>query len=226
MMTSFFSPRISNRVLGHTLARCYFPRRPALRGLPCLAHITPSRSKSIYVRLAHEDLCIQEKWGWVFYRTTYKDDVAWERFRDWIEASSREDLRAQGASPLLLGAFDNIFVSDPSLEGASRQQLRPRFREWRKPAFRAENPTRPLPKEYGDIPGRYIYFVVVDEESLDSVLPGGRLSWDKGWKTGWVHFVRCDAELSLGEPPVTDLEFYQDPHWKVLASRVLEPAVA
>ncbi|KAK3898422.1 hypothetical protein C8A05DRAFT_37982 [Staphylotrichum tortipilum] len=70
-------------------------------------------STDLEVQIMLDNLSTQDKWGWVFYRTTYKDDAAWERFRDWIETSSRED---------------NIFVSDLAIEGASQAQLRQRFR--------------------------------------------------------------------------------------------------
>ena len=155
---------------------------------------------------------LEDKWGWVIYRTTYKDDAAWERFRDSVNMSSRGALREQGASPLVLGALDYVFVSDPTLEGASREQLRTRFRKWRKPAIQAENPRRPLPKEWDEIPARYVYFVHVDEDSLNSVVQARRRSRD----SGWVHFVFCDQEVDL-DTSHPKWRWYDD-HWKMLSS--------
>ncbi len=170
---------------------------------------------SHYVKSVHDTLhqTMQEKWGWVIYRTTYKDDGAWERFRNSVNTSSRETLRKQGASPLVLGSLDCIFVSDPVLEGASRDQLLARFRQWRKLAIQAENPQRALPKQWDEIPGRYVYFVEVDEDSLNSVVQASR----QGRDTGWVHFVRCDQEVDLVTPP----QWPEDDSWKMLASRIV-----
>lgn len=171
--------------------------------------------KNIHEAL-HEDK--QGKWGWVIYRTTYKDDAAWERFRDWVNISAREALKEEGASPLVLGALECLFVSDPALDGASRKQLRERFLRWRQAAIRVENPQRALPKEWDEIPSRYVYFVQVDEESLDSVVQASAQSSD----TGWVRFVRCDQEVDLRTPKLEyKWDRLEDFHWKMLASRML-----
>ncbi|KAG7289245.1 hypothetical protein NEMBOFW57_005610 [Staphylotrichum longicolle] len=175
---------------------------------------------SSYVKHIHEALHEdkQGKWGWVIYRTSYKNDAAWERFRDCINISAREALKGEGASPLVLDALDCIFVSDPALDGASRKQLRERFLQWRQPAIRVENPQRALPKEWDEIPSRYVYFVQVDDESLDSVVQASAQSSD----TGWVRFVRCDQEVDLGPLKLEyKWEQLEDYHWKMLASRML-----
>jgi hypothetical protein len=151
-----------------------------------------------YLANIHEDLQLskEDKWGWVIYRTTYKDDAGWERFKGYVNAWSRDALskpEEQDAPPAVLSAMDWTFVSDPAtLDGASRQQLRHRFRDWRDTAIQAENPRRdPVDTNWSQ---RYLFFVRVDEDSLNSVLEGNGEFLD----SGWVHLIRCDEKLDFG----------------------------
>lgn len=167
-----------------------------------LTHSPLSHSQSRFIPAApylqriHNDLEYyqDDRWGWVFYRTTYKDDLAWDTFKRYINTWSRKSLPRRGASPAVLSALEWTFVSNQTtLDGVSREQLRHRFREWRKIAMRAENPRRDpstLIRSI-DIPQRYLYFIQVDEDSLSSVIESGGEFLD----SGWVHLVRCDDEL-------------------------------
>jgi len=68
------------------------------------------------------------------------------------------------------------------LDGASRDNLRKRFREWRTTAVEVENLKRP--REGVNVKllgGRYLVFVYVDEEALVSVLAGEGDWLDPGW---------------------------------------------
>ncbi|KAH6637268.1 hypothetical protein F5144DRAFT_601940 [Chaetomium tenue] len=138
------------------------------------------------------------KLGWVIYRTTYKDDAGWEWFKSYVKAHNQEMLsnpEESDAPPAVLNAMDWTFVSDPAtLDGASRQQLRHRFRDWRNAAVHAENPRRdPVETRWTQ---RYLFFLRVDEDSLNSVLEG------KGdWlDSDWVQLIRCDEELDFDWP--------------------------
>lgn len=93
-----------------------------------------------HLRLIYEMLerSKEDKWGWVIYRTTYKDDAGWDRFKSYVNKWSHDDLSQPGV-PRGLRAADWTFVSDPVFDGASREQLRHHFREWRKTAWNAEN---------------------------------------------------------------------------------------
>jgi hypothetical protein len=131
----------------------------------------------------------EDKWGWIIYRTSYKDDAAWELFKDRL-VNNWTRIRDPDVPPAVLRAMDWTFISDrPTLDGASREQLRERFRAWRETAVQAENPRRdPADTVMGQ---RYRYFLQVDEESLQSVVEGDGDTLDGSW----VNFVRCDDEM-------------------------------
>lgn len=130
----------------------------------------------------------EEKWGWIIYRTTYNDDAAWELFKDRINKWTRID--DPDAPPAVLRGMDWTFISDRStLDGASREQLRERFRAWRETAVQAENPRRDPAVTF--MSGRYRFFLQVDGESLQSVVEGDGNVLDGSW----VNLVRCDDEM-------------------------------
>ncbi len=147
------------------------------------------------------------KWGWVIYRTSYKDDAAWDRFQHYVSEWSQKALKEDDASPVVSGAVDWTFVSDPALDGAPREQLRERFHRWRKTAIWTENPRRRSPETSLDIPQRYMYFVQVDEDALDSVMRAGTPDQD----AGAVHFVHCDDKMPNGTDEV----------WTMLSKKVV-----
>ena len=169
------------------------------------------------------------KWGWVIYRTSYKDDAAWDRFQRYVNEWSREALKEDGASALVSGAVDWTFVSDPALAGASREQLRERFHEWRKTAIWAENPRMHLLQTSGDIPQRYVCFVQVDEDALNSVAQGSKPDQD----AGAVHFVRCDDEMPRlpgwwGDDfwPMLSKKIVSIQFWETIGTSIQNPGVA
>ncbi len=147
------------------------------------------------------------KWGWVIYRTSYKDDAAWDRFQRYVNEWSRVALKKDNASPLVSGAVEWTFVSDPALDGARREELRVRFYRWRKTAIWTENPRMRSPKTSLNIPQRYMYFVQVDEDALDSVMRAGTPDQD----AGAVHFVHCDDKMLN----------WTDEVWTMLSKRIV-----
>ena len=150
-----------------------------------------------------------DKWGWVIYRTSYKDEAAWERLRDCMTRWSRDALEDEDASPRVRGTVDWRFVSDPTLEGASHDELRGRFRAWRDAVYLTET-RRPPPQEDDDRTQRYMYFVEVDEPALESVARGG------GGLTV-VNLVRVDH----GVPYAAEAE--DEDVWPVLARTAVSP---
>ncbi|KAK4149456.1 hypothetical protein C8A00DRAFT_18863 [Chaetomidium leptoderma] len=180
-----------------------------------------SDEKYSHLHVIYEDLqrLKEDKWGWVIYRTTYKDDAGWDRFKSYVKKWSDDDFSKPGV-PRGLSAGGWTFVSDPALDGASREQLRHHFREWRKTAWHTENPRRKLafPTSMSDLSPRYIMFIQVDEESLNSVLDGTGDITDPAW----VHLVRCDDDLDVGvQPPFqhprTD-QWVVDEGWMMIAA--------
>jgi hypothetical protein len=117
-----------------------------------------------------------DKWGWVIYRTTYRDDEAWARFRARVEEESRADV-AQTNAPEIVGQLEWTWVEDKdSLDGISRDALRERFRRWvedERARILAESGEEKLGFDPAAVP-RYAFFVQVDEEALLSVAE----SWD------------------------------------------------
>jgi hypothetical protein len=171
----------------------------------------------------------EDKWGWVIYRTTYKDDEGWERFKQHVNAQlQKELLQSDEVPPSLLKARDWIFVSDKAtLDGAHKQELRYRFREWRDTAVQVGNPRR----DSGDkeLSQRYTFFIRVDEASLKSVLKGldaGDTIW-----TGWVHLIRCNDRCDFERPrdhKGEDLDWnasgnpdQEDDGWTMIASDMI-----
>ena len=210
-------PGMPTRVLRHTLAR----HTPFLTPLMTPPHPRP-RFASFEAQQVHEYLQGHnlDKWGWVIYRTSYKDDAAWERFQRYITTWSREALKGEDASHLVSGAAEWTFVSDPALDGASREQLRARFREWRKTAIQAENPRlASLPTTSEDMTQRYIYFVQVDEEALGSAAVQESAPHRDA---GVVRFVRCDGDDAL-EQPLGRLRWAagDDEVWTMMPKRIV-----
>jgi hypothetical protein len=113
-----------------------------------------------------------DKWGFVIYRCTYKDDDGWLRFKEILHEYTRKSMQRSDA-PEAADSLDWTFVEDQgALDRASRSQLRERFNQWAAHAFMIEQPraqahTHPNPT-FG-VP-RYNYFIQVDEEALQSVL--------------------------------------------------------
>ena len=60
----------------------------------------------------------EDKWGWIIYRTSYKDDAAWELFKDRL-VNNWTRIEDPDLPPAVLRAMDWTFISDrPTLDGA------------------------------------------------------------------------------------------------------------
>ncbi|CRL22544.1 unnamed protein product [Penicillium camemberti] len=114
-----------------------------------------------------------EKWGWVFYRTTYKDDEAWDIFKQKVDISVRSIINLDPRSEINEAMFDKlkfIFIEDKAkLDGASKEDLRAHFQEWVADSFSAENPRADQKLLYDNEPvARYRFFFEIDEDALRS----------------------------------------------------------
>lgn len=134
-----------------------------------------------------------DKWGWVIYRTTYEDDEGWTRFKDFITRQSHADI-ADSDAPEIADSLEWTFIEDrATLNGASKDQLRSRFKEWASDALKTEQP-RVEDHRFGafGIP-RYTYFIDVDEGSLKSVVYDTPQPSERDlWGMGYVNFVDAD----------------------------------
>ncbi|KAK4126348.1 hypothetical protein N657DRAFT_679297 [Parathielavia appendiculata] len=163
--------------LWHTLVRQrYFQPAPHLIRQPATLH----RSAPA---------CLMPSLSLRVPRTTYKDDIAWEGFKACVQEWTCE---SQPSRP----GEEEVPAAVATLDGASREQLRRRFCEWRTTAVRAGNPRRN--PDAAILSWRYLYFVQVDEDSLSSVMQWiGQGPLD----VGCVYLVRCYDEYDFGRPP-------------------------
>ncbi|KAF1735101.1 hypothetical protein CRV24_004020 [Beauveria bassiana] len=183
------------------------------------------------------DFFNEKEWGWVIYRCTYGNDASWGRFKELVARQTREALAPSPCSDALpvppprrsvVDGVDWRFVSDPALQGASKEALRERFRAW-VAEDRSDPPARP-----GYMSSRHSYFVQVDEASLRSVVNDDD---PDAWKSGWVNLVRCvqglDYNLSPKGKAAQDMyrkeleevgEEYDPEDWIMLAASSLTPS--
>lgn len=164
-----------------------------LLALPRAQHRTMSSSGPHSRLLATLHHFHESKWGWLIYRTSYRSPATWTRFTQILASWSGDELSAPGVPVELKTMCGWTVVSDPTLEGASRQELRNRFREWRATAVKEENPNRR--EGLRPLPQRYLHFVVVDEEAMESVVRAGG-DWMGG---GWVELARADETWDFAE---------------------------
>jgi hypothetical protein len=131
-----------------------------------------------------------EKWGWVFYRTTYKDDEAWDIFKQKVNISVRSIVNLDPRSELNEAIFDKlefVFIEDKAkFDGASKEELRAHFQEWVGNSFSAENPRADQRLLYDEEPvSRYRFFFEIDEDALRSCGSAG---------SGHANFRPCQLQ--------------------------------
>ncbi|KAK7953103.1 hypothetical protein PG988_013797 [Apiospora saccharicola] len=117
------------------------------------------------------------RWGWAVYRCSYdpKLDHRWDNFKRLIVAAAKRDIIAGSSNddaPEVAEKQDWHFVEDPALEGASREDLKGRFRQWARAEAARDGRRLDESAAPSDIYGRgsrYEYFIQVDEEALRSL---------------------------------------------------------
>lgn len=114
------------------------------------------------------------RWGWVMYRTTYLPVLngVWDTFKRQIVERMRAEIAASDA-PEIAGQMDFVFVEDPALEGASRQELKRRFRTWA-----VKDGADPDLGETDSRDTRHAFFLQVDAECLTNA----RIIIVRGWQ--------------------------------------------
>ncbi|KAI6779198.1 uncharacterized protein J7T54_000344 [Emericellopsis cladophorae] len=115
-----------------------------------------------------------EKWGWVIYRSSYAKELegSWEDLKRRILQNLHKRI-AKSDAPSIAETMDFIFVEDPTLDGASNNQLRSRFQLWAR-----ENCADTFHKGIDTTRGsRYEFFVKVDDELLRE----GNVGLVQGW---------------------------------------------
>ncbi|KAI6814616.1 hypothetical protein KC340_g16011 [Hortaea werneckii] len=179
--------------------RCFASTLPAKASLP-------SPQRVILNTLEHLK---HDKWGFVIYRCTYQDDKAWTRFKQIVFENTQNEMQRSDA-PEVADKLEWTFVEDrAALDGASRSQLRERFKQWAAQAIIAEQPRAQAQAQEDSLFGipRYNYFIQIDEEALQSVLAAPR---NDPSGEGFVNFV--DARWNpLGDIYPEDEDERYDP---------------
>lgn len=116
-----------------------------------------------------------DKWGWVFYRTSYNDDEGWNSFKRIITQEMHKDILESNTPELnrpLNNSLEMTFIDDrATFDNASKDQLRAHFQGWAVDAYSAENPRTVVGFDpYLGPPPRYRYFIQIDEDALRSIL--------------------------------------------------------
>lgn len=71
------------------------------------------------------------KFGFVIYRCTYSDDVAWTKLLSLIKREAQEVIKELGPGRDWLGAhLEWTVVEDPTLDGATQEEVKRRFDGW------------------------------------------------------------------------------------------------
>jgi hypothetical protein len=71
------------------------------------------------------------KFGFVIYRCTYRDDVAWTQLLSLIKREAQEDIKELGPGRDWLGAhLEWTVIEDPTLDGATQEEVKMRFDGW------------------------------------------------------------------------------------------------
>ncbi|KAI1396997.1 hypothetical protein F4819DRAFT_104429 [Hypoxylon fuscum] len=140
---------------------------------------------------------VDTKWGWVVYRSCYKPefDTARESVKSFTEKTARQRVATSDA-PSSAEKMDWVFVEDRgNLDGASREELKRRFRDW----ARAENPGWNIDEEKYGRGSRHTFFIQVDEPALRSIATGNGhpyVNIVRGWEDA---VIAEDAEVGDSE---------------------------
>lgn len=107
------------------------------------------------------------KFGFVIYRCTYSDDAAWAQLLSLIQGEAQETIKELGPGRDWLGAhLEWIVVEDPTLDGATQEQVKRRFYGWADGVV--EEYERTSTDNVRGLP-RFNFCVFVDEKCLASL---------------------------------------------------------
>lgn len=137
------------------------------------------------------------RWGFVIYRCTYDDDAAWSRFLDHLNKRKDYVLKDCYCTPELAARIDWNVQEDPALGGASKDEVRRRFKQWVvsdacRTEFPADIDDSRLQCLLTENP-RYNYCIHVDADSLDSVINKGPPPTEPDVRNiSYVNLIRAD----------------------------------
>lgn len=159
-------------------------------------------------------------WGFVVYRTSYGNDDGWARYLEYLHKNIHEDLVFNGSDKLLEQYAEWTIVEDKDLEGATTEQVRSRFLQWRdEHSVSRMNPSfSELSAESLRLP-RFTYCLYVDEKCIKTLQPHVDAMITKeqvGWgKVSPLAVVIIDANYDSSTAPAGY------PGWVYFAARYL-----
>lgn len=105
-------------------------------------------------------------WGFIIYRCTYQNNTDWDKFLTHFLSPVPESLEYYSGLDLL-ETFAPTVLEDPSFEGATAATLREHLGQWSKTAMKEEQGVSEI---YRARTGRYRFFIMMDQEDMQSVL--------------------------------------------------------
>lgn len=120
--------------------------------------VIPSPESQMLEGLKHSK---HDKWGFVIYRCTYKNDQDWHHFKQLVHDRTKKAM-AESDAPEIADSLEWTFVEDrDTLDGASRSRLRRHFNAWAETAHAIEQPRAHLDFQKWGLFGiaRYNYFI-------------------------------------------------------------------
>ncbi|KAH0338003.1 hypothetical protein KCU81_g7867, partial [Aureobasidium melanogenum] len=112
-------------------------------------------------------------WGYVIYRTTYKDEAAWTEFMRRLRFWATDSMEFCNGQDVLDKMTWTVFDNKERFDGVNTATIRQHFRDWAETAVRHEQQepgqVDEAPVSMGRSP-RYRYCVQVDAEALKSAV--------------------------------------------------------
>lgn len=145
-----------------------------------------------------------QKWGFVIYRCTYGDNDAWDRFMTHMNARKDAVVRDFYGDEDLAQRLDWSVQQDVSLEGASKDEVRTRFRRWVATNGRAESSRGDEEYQLSSLlweNPRFKYCVHVDAASMASVLAGPPPTEPDMKNVSYVNLIRADEAWDAERDP-------------------------
>ena len=150
-----------------------------------------------------------QKWGFVVYRCTYDDDEAWAQLMEHIKTRTIDSIKSDGIETGMIDRLDLPVIEDPTLEAASKTEVRCRFRKWvleNAQLERASDSDEDLLDSLLAVTPRYNFCIHVDAGSLESIvrrdppiLASPATTTGDRSKEGYVNLIRADSGWSWDE---------------------------
>lgn len=150
-----------------------------------------------------------QTWGIVIYRCTYKSDSDWEEFLSRFLHKVRTSLESCDGLDLLDSFRPTVMDDKTQFDGVTPNSVRDHFNRWSATACEAEQGV-PLTDYRWHSAARYGLCIMVDEESLRSVLDIPLESLDEWNNSGFVILVNGRHEVDRASIEESDEKIEDD----------------